>query len=69
MKTFEEVLKIAKTEYISSIRGKEYQEALMSEIYDDANHIDYLQRRKDIYVQNIALLEAIFGTELLQNIS
>ena len=67
MKSFEEVLQRAKKEYSNAIRGKEYQDEQISENIDRPLVIDFLQKRKTIYVQNIALLEDVFGTELLQN--
>lgn len=75
MKTFESILKKARKKYRDAVRGKEYQEELIQQM-DTLNPCDIteeewlwlemLEKRKSVYVQDIALLEDIFGTWLLQ---
>lgn len=67
MKTLEEALKTARIKYRDAIRGKEYQETLMSLCDFGTNDWETLNKRKSIYVQDISLLEDIFGTKLLQS--
>lgn len=67
MKSIDEILKKAKIKYRDAIRGKEYQEELMSYCVSDSEEYDTLYDRRKIYIQDIALLEDVFGTELLQS--
>ena len=67
MKTFEKILKNARRKYGDAIRGKEYQEELMSYCTSGSEEYENLYSRRKIYVQDIALLEDVFGTELLQS--
>lgn len=67
MKTFEEALKTAKNKYADAIRGKEYQDYMLSLCIFGSEDYENYSRRKSVYVQDIALLEDIFGTELLQS--
>ena len=67
MKTFEGILKNARRKYGDAIRGKEYQEELMSYCTSGSEEYENLYSRRKIYVQDIALLEDVFGTELLQS--
>ena len=67
MKTFEKILKNARRKYGDAIRGKEYQEELMSYSTSGSEEYENLYSRRKIYVQDIALLEDVFGTELLQS--
>lgn len=67
MKSLEEILKTARKKYKDAIRGKEYQEELMSYCVSGSEEYDTLYDRRKIYIQDIALLEDIFGTELLQS--
>ena len=71
MKTFEQVLKTAKVKYKDAIRGRNYQDSLLtlngeylkpSEVYD----YETVLFRKKMFTSEIALLEDVFGTELLQ---
>lgn len=71
MKTFEQVLKTAKVKYKDAIRGRNYQDSLLtlneeylkpSEVYD----YETVLFRKKMFTAEIALLEDVFGTELLQ---
>lgn len=66
MKTLEEALKTARIKYDDAIRGKEYQETLLKAELNVDEYENLIARRK-IYIQNIALLEDVFGTKLLQS--
>lgn len=66
MKTLEEALKTAKIKYRDAIRGKEYQETLLKAEVNVDEYENLISRRK-IYIQNIALLEDVFGPDLLQS--
>lgn len=67
MKSIDEILKKAKIKYRDAIRGKEYQEELTSYCVSGSEEYDMLYDRRKIYIQDIALLEDVFGTELLQS--
>lgn len=64
--TQEEISKNARRKYRDAIRGKEYQEELMSYCTSGSEEYENLYSRRKIYVQDIALLEDVFGTRLLQ---
>ena len=63
----DKVLSKARRKYSEAIRGKDYQEYLQSLCVYGSDDFENLQRRKSIYVQDIALLEDVFGSKLLQN--
>lgn len=67
MKSYDKILKKAKNKYADAIRGKEYQEYMLSLCIFGSEDYENYSRRKSVYVQDIALLEDIFGTELLQS--
>ena len=67
MKTFEEILKTARMKYKDAVRGKEYQEELLKQENLTVIAYEALLKRKSVYVQDIALLEYIFGTWFLQS--
>lgn len=71
MRNFQTVLNIAKVKYKEAIRGRDYQVHLLapkgeylkpSEVYD----YETVLFRKKMFTSEIALLEDVFGTELLQ---
>lgn len=66
MKSIDEILKTARMKYKDAVRGKEYQETLLKTETNVDEYENLISRRK-IYIQDIALLEDIFGTELLQS--
>jgi len=66
MKSIDEILRKARKKYQDAVRGKEYQEELMSYCIFGSEEYDMLYDRRKIYIQDIALLEDVFGTELLQ---
>lgn len=68
MRSNDEILKRAKQKYQDAIRGKDYQEYLLSLTIYGSEDYENLQKRKSVYVQDIALLEDVFGTELLNNL-
>ncbi len=73
MKSQEQIIKTARKKYQEAIRGREYQVQCIKKCetsgIDNFNNDEYqmLLRRKLIFISEIALLEDIFGTELLQN--
>lgn len=67
MKTAEEALNIARIKYKDAIRGKEYQEELTKQENISLEAYEALLQRRKIYIQDIALLENVFGIELLQS--
>ena len=68
MRSNNEILKRAKQKYQDAIRAKDYQEYLLSLTIYGSEDYENLQKRKSVYVQDIALLEDVFGTELLNNL-
>ncbi len=68
MKTLHQILKTAKTKYQTAIRGRDYQlELLENEQYADEETCLYIQSRALMFTAEIALLEDVFGTNLLQS--
>lgn len=67
MKTTEQILKTAKKKYTEAIRGRDYQLELIENSFDlTEEEIENLYIRKNIFTTEIALLEDVFGTKLLQ---
>ncbi len=68
MKPFEQILKTAKRKYTEAIRGRDYQnELIKTEQYSDEETFNYIYNRMKMFTAEIALLEDVFGPDLLQN--
>lgn len=66
MKTFEQIIKTAQKKYQEAIRGRLYQDELITKT-KNTFEIDFLYSRRANFVAEIALLEDVFGTKLLQS--
>ena len=58
----DKIIQRAKSKYRDAVRGKEYQDSLLD---GDTSLVDIedIIKRKKVYVQDIALLEDVFGVD------
>ena len=62
----DKIIQKAKSKYKDALRGKQYQDSLLDGENSLVNIEDIINRRK-VYIQDLALLEDVFGTELFIN--
>lgn len=67
MSNFEHIISKARVKYNDAVRGKNYQDELLSKMTEEDVNYKQVEFRKKMFTTEIALLEDVFSPILLNN--